>query len=259
MTSQNRNQPLSRLHPLNHLHLLTLTNPTRSDGDDHQGGREGSREARRLLGLSRMAVSSSAHRVHIDISSKEGAAVLSIDHPKAGQSLMVPIYPHNAAEAVASLLEPAFAHYARMWEVYMVSDPSETDARGFYLEAHEVPDRIADPLNASDLVEAARPFYRQEDLAWFPNAEPVALYTHISEAQTLNSNVPDMSPHEVDARQRPLASRCLRGRSPSSSPGMSVMSTGDPPDISAGEQLHLKTSGDQCSGCASVVYHFKGE
>lgn len=147
------------------------------------------------------------YRVHFIVSSKEGGATLSVDHPGAGQSLLVPVYPRSAVEEIMPYLEPAFAHYVLQWERIALPDPELTDAMCFYLNPSDVPGRIADPANATAMVDAARPFYRDEDLAWFPNDEPIVLRTDRDEdwsiALRIRSNRDDFCLHAFDKGVKP--------------------------------------------------------
>lgn len=92
-----------------------------------------------------------ARRVFFSISSKEGFADFSIQHPQARQILILPVYPSNAIPDALSLVEPVIAHYMSQWEEFMVPDPDETDAISWYLESAYFPSRIADPSNAEAL------------------------------------------------------------------------------------------------------------
>ena len=135
------------------------------------------------------------NRVHFVVSSKGGAATLSIEHPKARQDLLVPVYPQSAVGAIAPMLEGAFTHYALQWERIMVPDAEVTDARCFYLHLDEVPVRIADPSRDQELARAALPFYQSEDLDWFPDRKPIVLHSDIDPANRVRSNLDDLCSH----------------------------------------------------------------
>lgn len=113
-----------------------------------------------------MKYRSSAWRVYFVVSSKEGSATLHIDHTAGGQRLTLPVFPSEGVTEALPYLEPAFAHYTAQWQKIMVDDPEETDAKGFYLEAEELPDRIADPENAGRLAEIVNRHLPQEIKDW---------------------------------------------------------------------------------------------
>lgn len=106
-------------------------------------------------------------RAFFIVSSKEGEAMLSVDYPPGMQSLMVPIYPSCGADEYLPFLEPAFAHYVAQWPKIMVSDPDETDANGFWVDASTLPARIADPSCATDLLEVLKRHMPRATLEYF--------------------------------------------------------------------------------------------
>lgn len=115
--------------------------------------------------------------VYVEISSKEGYATLSIAHGPARQTLILPAHPSNSIPEALSFLDPGFAHYCSQWQKYMVEDPEERDARGFFLDGKGAPERIADPANAAKLQEIAWG-HMDEPLKKFLGNKPVgALYT----------------------------------------------------------------------------------
>lgn len=57
----------------------------------------------------------------------------------------MPVYPCDALPDVLPHLGPMFAHYVGQWPKVIVEDSRLTDARGFYVEAAQLPDRIAEP------------------------------------------------------------------------------------------------------------------
>ena len=112
--------------------------------------------------------------------------------------MLFPVYPNSAADAVAPLLEPAFGHYVRQWDRIALPDPEQTDAMCFYFQPSEVPDRIADPANANALADAARPFFRAEDLEWFEDGEPTVLWSERGDwgvSLRIRSNIDDLCVH----------------------------------------------------------------
>jgi hypothetical protein len=96
---------------------------------------------------------SSIYRVTFGVASGERQAFLYVSHPAARQSLKLWLYPSNAVPEALPLVEEGFAHYMAQWPKFMVDDVSVDDCRGFYLEAKEVPPRIADPDNTAALTE----------------------------------------------------------------------------------------------------------
>ena len=84
------------------------------------------------------------------VSSKAGDAALQVQHPVAGQSLVMPVFPNDGVIEAAPLLSPEIQHYVRQWSKCMVEDPEETDARGFVVEARH----ISQPIAASDHARA---------------------------------------------------------------------------------------------------------
>jgi hypothetical protein len=93
-------------------------------------------------------------RAYFIVSSKHGAS-LSVEHPVGRQTLVLPVHPSSAVEDALPFLEPAFAHYAQQWPKIMVSDPDDTDADGFWVDAGLLPPRIADLHHAAELREIA--------------------------------------------------------------------------------------------------------
>ena len=98
---------------------------------------------------------SSIYRVTFLVMSKEGDAKLRVSHPAARQTLELWLYPSNTVPESLPYLEEVFAHYVAQWPKIMVEDISSKDSRGFYLEANQVPPRIADPTAADPLTEIA--------------------------------------------------------------------------------------------------------
>jgi hypothetical protein len=75
------------------------------------------------------------------------AIALTVDHPSAGQSLTLPLWPSNAVPEVLALLHPAFAHYVAQWE--KVAD-------GFWTPASLFPNDIAPARNRDRLTAIVR-------------------------------------------------------------------------------------------------------
>lgn len=104
-------------------------------------------------------------RTYFTTSSKEGCASLSVEHPWSFESLWLPVFPSNAIPECLPLLDPAFAHYVGQWEKFMVPDPTDTDAVGFYLPTSSLPEHIAPLENLEALAEIAWA-HTPEDWKW---------------------------------------------------------------------------------------------
>lgn len=78
-----------------------------------------------------------------------------MNHVPARMRLSLPVHPHDSTKQALPYLEAAFAHYVAQWERLMPPDPDERDARGFFVEATELPSRIADPAAAAQLSNIA--------------------------------------------------------------------------------------------------------
>lgn len=98
---------------------------------------------------------SSHYRVYFVVSSKNGSASIEVEHRAGSQSLLLPVYPSNAVPEALPYIDPVFAHYVAQWEKVTVPDPDDTDARGFYLEASDVPQLIAPWENEATLADIA--------------------------------------------------------------------------------------------------------
>jgi hypothetical protein len=124
------------------------------------------------------------------VSSKEGTATLSIDHPAANQSLVLPVYPRDGVAEALHLLTPSFAHFAAQWPRVMVPDPAQTDARGFVLEARGLQEQIAADENADALSEVATRNLSDDWRAFFGNKPVPALASRL-DSNPYVSNVGD--------------------------------------------------------------------
>lgn len=131
-------------------------------------------------------------QVYFIVSSKEGEATVSVEHPMGRQVLILPVHPNNAVPEALPLLEPVFAHYIAQWEKFMVTDPEETDARGFYLTAADVPNRIADPNNGPALAEIATRHLTPQVRKFFEGMLPVPALSEIHLDTLMLSNTEDV-------------------------------------------------------------------
>lgn len=137
-------------------------------------------------------IRTSPWQVYFVVSSKEGDASISVEHSLGRQTLILPVHPHNAVPEALGLLEPVFAHYVAQWEKIMVPNPQETDARGFYLTAADVPDRIADPDNGPALAEIATRNLSPQARTFFEGMLPVPALSGLHLGSFMLSNTEDV-------------------------------------------------------------------
>lgn len=131
-------------------------------------------------------------QVYFILSSKEGDATICVEHPVGHQTLVLPVHPSNAVPEALSLLDPVFAHYVAQWERIMVPNPLETDARGFYLTAADVPDRIADPDNGPALADIATRHLSPQLRRFFEGMLPVQALSELHLDTLILSNAEDV-------------------------------------------------------------------
>jgi hypothetical protein len=139
-------------------------------------------------------IRTSPWQVYFLVSSKEGDASLCVEHSLGRQTLVLPVHPDNAVPEALDLLEPVFAHYVAQWGKIMVPDPRETDARGFYLTAADVPDRIADPDNGPALAEIATRYLSPQMRTFFEGMLPVHALSELHLDTLMLSNTEDRNP-----------------------------------------------------------------
>ena len=150
--------------------------------------------------------SSPIDRVYFVVSSREGSASLAIDHPAVRQTLILPVYPNEAVSEALPLLEAAFAHYASQWRKIMVADPLETDARGFWIPAAQLPGLIAQPTQKAALDNIATAHLTDTERSFFAGMLPVpALSIDVDPELVGLSNLADVCEEPSAYRVDPLA------------------------------------------------------
>lgn len=173
--------------------LLSLLAWARGDRDNYVRWRKAEAQWEARGKVSEADYESPIDRVYFVVSSKEGSASISVDHPTARQALTLPVYPSEAVSEALPLLEPAFAHYVRQWTKIMVPDPMETDALGFWIPAAELPGPIAQPEQKTRIDEIATAHLTDAERKFFAGMLPVPALSIDSDPELVGlSNVADV-------------------------------------------------------------------
>lgn len=105
-----------------------------------------------------------------------GEVFLHIQH-RVGEYvelLLVPIAPHNAVEAMAPHLDPAFAHYVRQWQRF-IPKGDEPGSVYFYVPTRLLPAHIAPESERHAIADILWEHSSDKYKSWWADQRPLGL------------------------------------------------------------------------------------